>query len=75
MTAVRDVVVASRVNRPLGEAVLLNAAFLVSRDRETEFVRRVCDVGANFDDVTLRYGGPWPAYDFVTIPIRLERDR
>jgi hypothetical protein len=72
LAAVDDVVVAKRINRPLGDAVLLNAAFLVSRDREKDFVRRLCDFGARIDEVTLRYGGPWPPYDFVTIPVSLE---
>src|SRR6201981_731516 len=35
--ALRNVCVASRDNQPIGDKMIMNAAFLVERDRETEF--------------------------------------
>src|ERR1043165_5796153 len=33
----RDTVVASRANKPIGDRMIMNAAFLIEHDRETEF--------------------------------------
>lgn len=69
----RDVAVSVRVNRPIGEQMILNAAFLVGRDRETAFDHRVRRVAAQFDKLTFKYTGPWPPYNFVNIRLKLER--
>src|SRR5437899_10009900 len=37
----RDVAVASRANKPIGDKMIMNAAFLVSRDKEQAFDQRV----------------------------------
>jgi hypothetical protein len=71
--ALRDVSVASRTNKPIGDKMILNAAFLVSRDKEAGFDKRVRDVGAKFDKLTFKYTGPWPPYNFVNIRLKLER--
>ena len=42
----RDVSVASRANKPIGDKMIMNAAFLVSRDQETAFDAKVKEVGA-----------------------------
>ena len=63
----RDVSVASRVNKPIGEKMILNAAFLVSRDQESAFDSRVKQIGAKYDKLTFKYTGPWPPYDFVQL--------
>ena len=36
----RDVSVASRINKPIGDKMIMNAAFLISRDRESAFDSR-----------------------------------
>ena len=41
--ALRDVSVASRVNKPIGDKMIMNAAFLVARDPEQAFDARVKD--------------------------------
>jgi len=71
--ALRDVCVASRANKPIGDKMIMNAAFLVDRDRETAFDARVKNLGAKYETLTFRYTGPWPPYNFVNIRLKLER--
>ena len=69
----RDVSVASRANKAIGDKMILNAAFLVSRDQEAAFDKKVKELGARYDKLTFRYTGPWPPYNFVNIRLKLER--
>jgi hypothetical protein len=69
----RDVSVAARSNKPIGDRMILNAAFLVSRDAEESFDARVKALGATHGMLTFRYTGPWPPYNFVNIRLKLER--
>jgi gas vesicle protein GvpL/GvpF len=69
----RDVSVASRSNKPIGDRMIMNAAFLVSRDLEQAFDARVKDIGQRYDKLTFKYTGPWPPYNFVNIRLKLER--
>jgi hypothetical protein len=69
----RDVSVAARANKPIGDRMILNAAFLVTRDTEDDFDARVKALGANHDKLTFKYTGPWPPYNFVNIRLKLER--
>ena len=69
----RDVSVASRANKPIGDRMIMNAAFLVSRDEEGAFDARVKELGSQYDKLTFRYTGPWPPYNFVNIRLKLER--
>jgi hypothetical protein len=69
----RDVAVASRINKPIGDKMIMNAAFLVSRDQETAFDSRVKSIAAEHDKLTFKYTGPWPPYNFVNIRLKLER--
>ena len=71
--SVRDVAVASRSNKPIGDRMIMNAAFLVSRDREQAFDARVKEIGQRHDKLTFKYTGPWPPYNFVNIKLKLER--
>jgi hypothetical protein len=71
--ALRDVAVASRANKPIGDKMIMNAAFLVSRDKETAFDQKVKAIGAKYDKLTFKYTGPWPPYNFVNIRLKLER--
>ncbi len=72
-TALRDVSVASRSNKPIGDKMIMNAAFLVSRDREADFDARVKEIGSRHPELTFKYTGPWPPYNFVNIRLKLER--
>jgi hypothetical protein len=69
----RDVSVASRINKPIGEKMIMNAAFLISRDQETAFDAKVKSIAGKFDKLTFKYTGPWPPYNFVNIRLKLER--
>jgi hypothetical protein len=71
----RDVSVASRANKPIGDRMIKNAACLVSRDEEAAFDARVKELGSQYDKLTFRYTGPWPPYNFVNIRLKLERAR
>ncbi len=71
----RDVSVASRANKPIGDKMIMNAAFLVARNQEAEFDAKVKALGAQHDKLTFRYTGPWPPYNFVNIRLKLERAR
>jgi hypothetical protein len=71
--ALRNVCVASRANKPIGDKMIMNAAFLVERDREGAFDARVKRLGAAYETLTFRYTGPWPPYNFVNIRLKLER--
>ena len=71
--ALRDVSVASRSNKPIGDRMIMNAAFLVARNREQAFDGRVKDIGQRYDKLTFKYTGPWPPYNFVNIRLKLER--
>jgi hypothetical protein len=69
----RPVCVASRANKPIGDKMIMNAAFLVTRDQETAFDGRVKKIGARYHTLTFKYTGPWPPYNFVNIRLKLER--
>ena len=69
----RDVSVASRINKPIGDKMIMNAAFLISRDQESAFDGRVKAIASQFDKLTFKYTGPWPPYNFVNIRLKLER--
>jgi hypothetical protein len=71
--ALRSVCVASRANKPIGDKMIMNAAFLVERQREAAFDASVKRLGAVYDTLTFRYTGPWPPYNFVNIRLKLER--
>jgi hypothetical protein len=71
----RPVSVASRANKPIGDKMIMNAAFLVARDKEAAFDARVKQIGARMDSLTFKYTGPWPPYNFVNIRLKLERAR
>ena len=69
----RDVSVASRVNKPIGDKMIMNAAFLISRDQEAAFDAKVKSIAVKFEKLTFKYTGPWPPYNFVNIRLKLER--
>jgi hypothetical protein len=69
----RATAVAARINKPIGDKMILNAAFLVSRDSEGAFDQRIKQVAARHETLTFKYTGPWPPYNFVNIRLKLER--
>ena len=70
----KQVAVASRSNKVIGDRMILNAAFLVERAREKAFDEKVKEVSRRYEDVlTFKYTGPWPPYNFVNIKLKLEK--
>ncbi|PYQ64389.1 MAG: protein GvpF 2, partial [Acidobacteria bacterium] len=68
-----SVCVASRTNKPIGDKMILNGAFLVARDREPDFDSKVKEIDARYENLIFKYTGPWPPYNFVNIRLKLER--
>lgn len=57
----------------LTDTMLLSAAFLVERARESEFDRAVNEIGeANAGRLVFSYVGPLPAYSFIDIAFGME---
>jgi Gas vesicle synthesis protein GvpL/GvpF len=70
----RSVCVASRDNKPIGDKMIMNAAFLIQKEREEEFDAAVNRVAQKFGDrLNFKYTGPWPPYNFVNVRLKLER--
>ena len=70
----RDTAVASRANKPIGDRMIMNAAFLIDRNTEAEFDQKVKEIPSKYEDkLSFRYTGPWPPYNFVHIRLKLER--
>lgn len=70
----RPAAVASRANKPIGDRMIMNAAFLVERERERSFDERVKEISRKYETMlTFKYTGPWPPYNFVNIKLKLEK--
>ncbi|TMW72217.1 GvpL/GvpF family gas vesicle protein [Alteribacter natronophilus] len=62
---------AAKNNDPVSERMVMNASFLVDRDKEQAFdelVNRIHDEWA--DKLDFKYTGPWPAYNFINIKLK-----
>ena len=72
--SLRPVAVASRSNKPIGDRMILNAAFLVERTASEAFDEKVKELSRRYEELlTFKYTGPWPPYNFVNIKLKLER--
>jgi len=72
--SLKPVAVASRSNKPIGDRMIMNAAYLVERVREHDFDEAVKTLSRKYEDMlSFKYTGPWPPYNFVNIKLRLER--
>jgi hypothetical protein len=72
--ALKPAAVASRSNKPIGDRMIMNAAFLVTRENERGFDERVKDISRKYEGLlTFKYTGPWPPYNFVNIKLKLEK--
>ena len=70
----RESATASRHNKPIGDKMILNAAFLVDRAKATEFDQQVQEIAQRYEGkLRFQYTGPWPPYNFVNIRLKLER--
>lgn len=72
--SLRPSAIASRSNKPIGDRMIMNAAYLVERDGDRDFDDTVKALSQKYEDVlTFKYTGPWPPYNFVNIKLKLER--
>ena len=72
--SLKPVAVASRSNKPIGDRMIMNAAYLVERAREEDFDNPIKKLSRKYEDLlSFKYTGPWPPYNFVNIKLRLER--
>jgi hypothetical protein len=72
--SLRDYCVASRHNKPIGDKMILNAAFLVERSAVSKFERQVQEIAQKYEGrLRFLFTGPWPPYNFVNIRLKLER--
>ncbi|MPZ15136.1 MAG: hypothetical protein GEU73_12055 [Chloroflexi bacterium] len=70
----KDCAIASRHNKPIGDKMILNAAFLIERGKAAEFDHTVQEIAQSYDGrLRFLYTGPWPPYNFVNIHLKLER--
>jgi hypothetical protein len=70
----KEVSVASRSSKVIGDRMILNAAFLVERKDEKAFDEKVKSISLQYEDLlTFKYTGPWPPYNFVNIKLKLEK--
>jgi hypothetical protein len=70
----RNTAIASRSNKPIGDKMIMNAAFLVERDKTRMFDEQISDIARKYEHkLSFLYTGPWPPYNFVNIRLRLER--
>jgi len=72
--ALRDAAIASRSNKPIGDKMILNAAFLVEREKTKAFDDQISEIAKKYESkLSFLYTGPWPPYNFVNIRLKLER--
>jgi hypothetical protein len=70
----RDCATASRHNKPIGDKMILNAAFLVERELSEQFDVKVQEIAQRYEGrLRFVYTGPWPPYNFVNIRLKLEQ--
>lgn len=63
-------------NKPIGDKMIMNAAYLVSRERQAEFDAAVARAARKYHDrLAFKYTGPWPPYNFVNMRLSLERGK
>ncbi|WLR49218.1 GvpL/GvpF family gas vesicle protein [Halobacillus litoralis] len=63
---------ASQVNETIGEKMLLNGAYLIDREKEEAFDKKVNELQRWKEYVDFKYTGPWPAYNFINIKLKVE---
>jgi Gas vesicle synthesis protein GvpL/GvpF len=75
LDALAPLAVETRVNKNLGDMMLLNAAFLVDRSQEQAFDATVQALGAaQAGRQIFQYVGPLPPYNFVDVRLRWEEE-
>ena len=64
---------AGKLNKTIPGKTLMNAAFLIDTNDEESFDKRVNELYEIWKDkAEFKFSGPWPAYNFVNIRLRIE---
>ena len=72
LQALQPLAVETKLNENMTDTMLLNAAFLVDKDKIAEMDDKVGQVSQSQSDrMIFRYVGPLPAYDFVNVRVSL----
>ena len=75
LDALKPLAVETRVNKNLGDMLLLNAAFLVDKSQEQAFDAKVQALGeAQAGRQIFQYVGPLPPYNFVDLRLQWEEE-
>lgn len=65
----------AKLLEPVGDRALLNAAYLIDKNREPLFDNMVNELYEKWKDkLEFKYSGPWPVYNFVNIRITVGDD-
>lgn len=68
-----ELAAAGKQNDTIPGKVLLNAAFLIDQKVEAEFDKKINELYEVWKEkADFKYTGPWPAYNFVNIRLRIE---
>jgi len=67
--AVSDLAEDLKEQQLIGENMILNSAFLIKKEGEDEFLRRVEILVQSFPDTNIRCSGPFPLYNFINLEI------
>ncbi len=73
ISVLKNHAVSYKLNDIVGEKMILNAAFLVDKEKEELFDLKVNEVYEKWkNNLVFKYTGPWPPYNFVTVKLRIE---
>ena len=74
LSPLRPLVYKTRTNKVITDRMVLNAAFLVGQERETEFDQVVQKLDAEMEDrMMFKYVGPVPPYNFVNVVVHWDQ--
>ncbi len=65
--------VQSKELKLFSDRLVMNASFLVDRDKIDDFSGEVGQLGNKYANLKIQYSGPWPPYNFVDIQILSRR--
>lgn len=71
--ALKKIAVQSKELKLFSERLVLNASFLVDRDKIDDFSGEVERLGNRYTSLKTQYSGPWAPYNFVDIQILSKR--
>jgi hypothetical protein len=73
LEALKKKAVQSKELKLFSDRLVLNASFLVDRDKIDDFSGEVEQLGSKYAGLKIQYSGPWPPYNFVDIQILSKR--